>query len=228
VSRLAENIDRVKARFAAAAKDHQNVTLVAVSKTRSADEIRAAHLCGLSNFGENYLQEALPKIQSLGDYPITWHFIGPIQSNKTKEIAEHFDWAQTVDRLKIARRLSDQRNADRRPLQICLQVNIDGEASKSGLSPADVLPLAEQIVALPNLQLRGLMAIPAPQGEYADQFAVCQRMVQLFSKIRNQIADIDTLSLGMSADLEAAIASGSTMVRIGTDIFGPRNQETKI
>lgn len=226
MSRLAENIDRVKARVEAAAKGHDKVALIAVSKTRSADEIREAYLCGLTDFGENYLQEALPKIEALGDYPITWHFIGPIQSNKTKEIAKHFDWVQTVDRLKIARRLSDQRDSDLPPLQICIQVNIDGEASKSGISPAEVVPLAEEIAKLPNLRLRGLMAIPAPYANYANQLAVCNRMVEVFTEVRNQIADIDTLSLGMSADLEAAIASGSTMVRIGTDIFGPRNQET--
>lgn len=228
MSRLAENIDGVKARIAAVEKGRQPVTLIAVSKTRSTEEIRAAHLCGLSDFGENYLQEALPKIQALGDYPITWHFIGPIQSNKTKEIAQYFDWAQTVDRLKIARRLSSQRSPDQRPLQICLQVNLDGEASKSGVHPTEVLPLAEEIRTLPNLTLRGLMAIPAPQESYDNQLTTCQRMADLFAEVRNQIADIDTLSLGMSADLEAAITAGSTMVRIGTDIFGPRAEKKKL
>lgn len=226
--RLAENIDRVKARIAAVEKAVQPVTLVAVSKTRSADEIRAAHHCGLSDFGENYLQEALPKICTLDDTQITWHFIGPIQSNKTREIAKHFDWVQTLDRLKIAKRLSKQRSSNQTPLQICLQVNIDEEESKSGLSPQEVLPLARAVQELPNLRLRGLMAIPAPRENYADQFAACQRMVKLYTEVRNQIADIDTLSLGMSADLEAAIAAGSTMVRIGTDIFGPRAHKTKI
>lgn len=226
--RLAENIDRVKARIAAVEKAVQPVTLVAVSKTRSADEIRAAHHCGLSDFGENYLQEALPKICTLDDTQITWHFIGPIQSNKTREIAKHFDWVQTLDRLKIAKRLSEQRSSNQKPLQICLQVNIDEEESKSGLSPQEVLPLARAVQELPNLRLRGLMAIPAPRENYADQFAACQRMVKLYTEVRNQIADIDTLSLGMSADLEAAIAAGSTMVRIGTDIFGSRVHKTKI
>lgn len=226
--RLAENIDRVKARIAAVEKAVQPVTLVAVSKTRSADEIRAAHHCGLSDFGENYLQEALPKICALDDTQITWHFIGPIQSNKTREIAKHFDWVQTLDRLKIAKRLSEQRSSNQTPLQICLQVNIDEEESKSGLSPQEVLPLARAVQELPNLHLRGLMAIPAPRENYTDQFAACQRMVKLYTEVRNQIADIDTLSLGMSADLEAAIAAGSTMVRIGTDIFGSRAHKTKI
>lgn len=223
MSRLAQNIDRVKARVKAAENGPQAVTLVAVSKTRSADEVLAAHRCGLTDFGENYLQEALLKIEALGDYPITWHFIGAIQSNKTKEIAEHFDWVHTVDRLKIAKRLSSQRSAEQSPLQICIQVNIDDEDSKSGVAPDEVLALARAVRDLPNLQLRGLMAIPAPQDNYENQLVACQRMSALYTEVRNHIADIDTLSLGMSADLEAAIASGSTMVRIGTDIFGPRN-----
>jgi PLP dependent protein len=227
VSRLAENIDWVKARIAAASKAAQTITLVAVSKTRSAEEVRGAQACGLTHFGENYVQEALPKIEELEQLPIIWHFIGPIQSNKTREIAEHFDWVQSIDRDKIARRLSEQRPADSDPLQVCIQVNIDDEQSKSGVSPSQVAQLAEVIGQLPQLRLRGLMAIPAPHQGYSEQLKAAKRMAELFSEVRKDFADIDTLSLGMSADLEAAIAAGSTMVRIGTDIFGPRQNKNR-
>ena len=223
MSRLAENISRVKARIEAAGKDPESVTLIAVSKTRNAAEIRAAFDCGIKHFGENYLQEALPKMAELEDLPLTWHFIGPVQSNKTRDIACHFDWVQSLDRLKIARRLSEQREVGQPPLQLCLQVNMDDESSKAGVAPDEIMPLARAVLDLPHLQLRGLMAIPAPRTDYAEQLATCRRVVGLFTEVRNHFADIDTLSLGMSADLEAAVAAGSNMVRIGTDIFGPRD-----
>ncbi len=223
VSRLAENIDRVKARIEAIRTPSQSVTLVAVSKNRDASEIRQAFSCGIDHFGENYLQEALPKISELSDLPLTWHFIGSIQSNKTREIAEHFDWVQTLDRVKIAQRLSQQRPADLPPLQVCVQVNIDDEASKSGITPGATREFCAAISALPGLTLRGLMAIPAPSGEVAGQTSACLRMANLFHEVRQDFADVDTLSLGMSDDLETAIRAGSTMVRVGTRIFGPRN-----
>ncbi len=221
MSRLAENIDRVKARIAAVAR--APVTLVAVSKTRSAEEIRAACELGLHHFGENYVREATAKIPTLADLEICWHFIGQLQSNKTREVATYFDWVQTLDRLKIAERLSDQRPQHLPPLQVCIQVNIDDEASKAGVAPAETAALVAAVTLLPRLQVRGLMAIPAPHRDPASQGQACLRMAALFAEIRKQHSDLDTLSLGMSADLEAAVTAGSTMVRIGTDIFGPRN-----
>jgi pyridoxal phosphate enzyme (YggS family) len=223
VSRLAEKIDGVKSRIAQSCKPGQSVVLVAVSKTRSAEEIREANSAGLVHFGENYLQEALPKIRNLGDLALVWHFIGSIQSNKTRDIAENFDWVQTLDRVKIARRLNDQRPSNLEPLQVCVQINIDKEASKSGVKPEQALELCSQIVELPRLHLRGLMAIPEPSENYENQMHSGLALAALFNEIRKDFPDIDTLSLGMSADLEAAIAAGSTMVRIGSDIFGQRN-----
>ncbi len=201
-------------------RDPASVGLLAVSKTQPAAAIRDAFAAGLRDFGENYLQEALDKQAELDDLPLTWHFIGPIQSNKTKAIAEHFDWVHSVDRLKIAQRLSDQRPATLPPLNVCLQVNVSGEASKSGCAPQEVQQLARAITALPRLRLRGLMCIPAPSEDPAEQRAAFARLRQL----RDELAlDLDTLSMGMSQDLEAAIAEGATWVRIGTALFGARD-----
>lgn len=197
--------------------------LLAVSKTRPAEDIRAAHALGINDFGENYLQEALPKIEALQALGLTWHFIGPIQSNKTRPIAEHFDWVHSVDRDKIARRLNEQRPADAPPLQVCLQVNVSGEASKSGVSPAELPALAEAVMQLPRLRLRGLMAIPAATNSDAEQRAAFAQLRGLFEELKPQAPDLDTLSMGMSGDLEAAVAEGSTLLRIGTALFGPRH-----
>ena len=201
-------------------REPATVGLLAVSKTQPAAAIRDAFAAGLRDFGENYLQEALEKQAALTDLPLIWHFIGPIQSNKTRPIAEHFDWVHSVDRLKIAQRLSDQRPAHLPALNICLQVNVSGEDSKSGCSPEELTALARAVVALPNLRLRGLMAIPEPTDDVAAQHAAFARLRQL----RDELAlNLDTLSMGMSHDLEAAIAEGATWVRIGTALFGARD-----
>ena len=224
MSTIAENIAKVGARIREAAQASQrnfaDIGLLAVSKTKPADAIREAHAAGVCDFGENYLQEALEKQTQLADLPLIWHFIGPIQSNKTRPIAEHFDWVHSVDRLKIAQRLSEQRPAHLPALNICLQVNISGEDSKSGCSPEELTALARAVVALPNLRLRGLMAIPEPTDDVAAQHAAFARLRQL----RDELAlNLDTLSMGMSHDLEAAIAEGATWVRIGTALFGARD-----
>ncbi|ARS50864.1 hypothetical protein PSMEN_21615 [Ectopseudomonas mendocina] len=224
MSTIAENIAKVGARIREAAQASQrnfaDIGLLAVSKTKPAEAIREAHAAGLRDFGENYLQEALEKQAALSDLPLIWHFIGPIQSNKTRPIAEHFDWVHSVDRLKIAQRLSDQRPAHLAPLNICLQVNVSGEDSKSGCSPEELPELAQAIAALPNLKLRGLMAIPEPTDDVAAQHAAFARLRQLRDDLGLQL---DTLSMGMSHDLEAAIAEGATWVRIGTALFGARD-----
>ena len=224
MSTIEKNIAKVAARIREAAqavhRDAATVGLLAVSKTQPAAAIREAFAAGLRDFGENYLQEALDKQVDLDDLPLIWHFIGPIQSNKTKAIAEHFDWVHSVDRLKIAQRLSDQRPATLPPLNICLQVNVSGEASKSGCTPQELGPLAEAVAAMPQLRLRGLMCIPAPTEDPAEQRAAFARLRLL----RDELAlDLDTLSMGMSQDLEAAIAEGATWVRIGTALFGARD-----
>ena len=224
MSTIAENIAKVRARIREAAqasqRDSAAIGLLAVSKTKPAAAIREAFACGQRDFGENYLQEALGKQAELSDLDLIWHFIGPIQSNKTRHIAEHFDWVHSVDRLKIAQRLSDQRPAHLPPLNICLQVNVSGEDSKSGCSPQELPELAKAIAALPNLQLRGLMTIPEPTEDVTAQHAAFARLRQL----RDDLAlDLDTLSMGMSHDLEAAIAEGATWVRIGTALFGARD-----
>lgn len=203
----------------------ESVQLLAVSKNFDAATVQLAIAAGLTDFGENYLQEGLSKIAALPRQTLRWHFIGPIQSNKTREIAEQFDWVHGVDRLKIAQRLSEQRSAELAPLNVCVQVNISGEASKSGCTPEEALALCQTINALPQLRLRGLMAIPAPVTDGSDARAPFLALRQLFGRIKNDIgspAGFDTLSAGMSDDLEAAIAEGSTMVRIGTAIFGSR------
>jgi len=224
MSTIADNIlqvsSRIHAATAAAGRDENSVQLLAVSKTKPSEALREAYAAGLRDFGENYLQEALAKQLELADLPLIWHFIGPIQSNKTRSIAEHFAWVHSVDRLKIAQRLSEQRPADLPPLNICIQVNVSGEASKSGCTPADLPALAQAISVLPRLKLRGLMAIPEPTEDRAEQDAA-------FAAVQKLQADLDlpldTLSMGMSHDLESAIAQGATWVRIGTALFGARD-----
>jgi len=227
-SLIAENLEQVSSRISAAEKAAGRVLgivqLITVSKTRSANEIRKAVAAGAHHIGENYLQEALDKQIELDDEDIVWHFIGPIQSNKTQAIANHFDWVHSVDRLKIANRLNDQREPEKTPLNICLQVNISNESTKSGVLLADLPELAQQIHALPHLKLRGLMAIPSPNQSKADLAADFARMQSSLHALNQTGLSLDTLSMGMSGDIEAAIAAGSTMVRVGTAIFGPRNQ----
>lgn len=223
---IAENLQRVQTRIAKACaqagRSTTDVALLAVSKTFAADAVQEAFAAGQHAFGENYIQEAVEKITALRHLPLQWHCIGPIQSNKTRLVAEHFDWVHTVDRLKIAQRLSEQRPAQRGRLQICIQVNVDGGTTKSGVAPEDALALAQQIAALPRLQLRGLMCIPEPATDFSGACAVFTRARQLFDAIRASGIPLDTLSMGMSADLEAAVASGSTQVRVGSAIFGER------
>ena len=200
--------------------------LLAVSKNMPASAVRTAHAAGQTAFGENYLQEALDKRAALADLRLEWHFIGPIQSNKTRAIAEHFDWVHSVDRLKIAERLSAQRPAGLPPLQVCVQLNVSGESSKSGCRPDEAPALCEAIARLPGLQLRGLMAIPAPVAAGADARAPFRELRAWLDAVRQRGVHADTLSAGMSDDLEAAIAEGSTLIRIGTAIFGARPGRT--
>ena len=203
-----------------------NITLLAVSKGQTADAIQSAYELGQRHFGENYLQEALEKQQQLSELSdICWHFIGPIQSNKTRNIAKSFDWVHTVDRIKVAERLNTARSEHLSPLNVCLQVNIDEEESKSGISTSEAEELAHAVTKLPNLTLRGLMAIPQKDQSEEKQRASFASVAQLLSELKNsspQLATLDTLSMGMSADLEAAIAEGATIIRVGTAIFGPR------
>ena len=198
------------------------IKLLAVSKAVRAADIRAAYAAGQRAFGESYVQEALPKIADLHDLAVEWHFIGPIQSNKTKQIAEHFAWIHGVDRFKIAQRLSEQRPAALPPLNICLQVNVSAEASKSGVASTALAELAHAVAALPRLKLRGLMAIPAPSTDIDEQRAAFRRVRELFEQLNTQDFQLDTLSMGMSHDLEAAIQEGATIVRVGSAIFGER------
>jgi pyridoxal phosphate enzyme (YggS family) len=223
---IAENLAQVHAQIQAACqaagRPESSVRLLAVSKTWGADAVRAAHAAGQTAFGENYIQEALDKITALHDLPLEWHCIGPIQSNKTRLVAEHFDWVHSIDRLKIAQRLSEQRPAHLPPLQVCIQVNVDGGATKSGVTPQDLPDLAQAVAALPRLQLRGLMTIPEPAESPAAARAVHRQARQLLEALQAQGLALDTLSMGMSADMEAAILEGSTLVRVGTAIFGKR------
>ncbi|WDY58333.1 YggS family pyridoxal phosphate-dependent enzyme [Pseudomonas sp. PSKL.D1] len=227
MSTIADNLCALAARIETAAqaagRDPASVRLLAVSKTKPASAIREVHAAGVRDVGENYLQEALAKQDELRDLPLIWHFIGPIQSNKTKAIAEHFDWVHSVDRLKIAQRLSEQRPEGLPPLNICLQVNVSGEDSKSGCTPAGLAALANAVAALPNLRLRGLMAIPEPTEDRHAQEAAFASLRQLQEELG---LGMDTLSMGMSHDLEAAIAQGATWVRIGTALFGARDYGT--
>ena len=236
VSKLAHVHSRIAQACARAARDVASVQLLAVSKTFGADAVRQAAAAGQRAFGENYVQEALDKMAQLRASSdgadlggVQWHCIGPLQSNKTRAVAEHFDWVHSVDRLKIAQRLSEQRPAHLPPLQVCLQINVDGGANKAGAAPEDALALAQAVALLPRLQLRGLMSIPEPAIEYEAQCALHTRARDVFDQIKaaadNGAAGLerfDTLSLGMTADLDAAIAAGSTIVRVGTGIFGGR------
>jgi hypothetical protein len=208
----------------AAQRPVQSVTLLAVAKTFGPDAVRAAHVAGCRAFGENYVQEALAKIDALADLrpSLEWHLIGPLQSNKTREAAAAFDWVHTIDRLKTAQRLSAQRPAAAPPLNLCVQVNIDGQASKSGVAPADAAALARAVAALPRVRLRGLMSIPEPVSGFQAQRRPHRRLRELFEALRGEGLALDTLSMGMSADIEAAIAEGATIVRVGSAIFGAR------
>ena len=228
MSPIPQNLQAITATIVAAAQESgrpaQLVQLLAVSKTFGPEAVLEAVRAGQRAFGENYLQEALDKIAALRAQPepLEWHFIGPIQSNKTRPIAEHFDWVHTVEREKVAQRLSEQRPAGMAPLQICLQVNISGEASKSGVAPDEGAALAHKVAALPNLTLRGLMAIPEPAVEFEQQRAAFARLRLLYEQLRADGLALDTLSMGMSADLRAAIFEGATIVRVGSAIFGSR------
>jgi pyridoxal phosphate enzyme (YggS family) len=216
--------NRIARACAAEGRDAAGVRLLAVSKTFGAGAVREAFAAGQRAFGENYVQEGLDKIEALADLraELEWHCIGPLQSNKTRPVAAQFDWVHSIDRLKIAERLSAQRPAHLPPLNACLQVNVDGGANKSGVAPDEALALAHAVAALPQLRLRGLMAIPEPASDFAAQRALCLRARAVYDAIRAAGIGLDTLSLGMSADLEAAVSAGSTMVRIGTAIFGGR------
>ena len=224
---IEKNLNEIHTRITAAAlaagRDPQSISLLAVSKKKPASDIRAAYRCGQSEFGENYLQEALQKIQELDDLDICWHFIGAIQSNKTRSIAEAFDWVHCIERIKIAQRLSDQRPATLAPLNVCIQVNIDHESSKAGIDLADVPELAQAITGLPGIRLRGLMAIPAPRQDFDQQREVFAGLAAALVDLQQRGIDCDTLSMGMTQDMEAAIAAGSTLIRIGTAIFGERS-----
>lgn len=231
MSPISRNLQAVQEQIAHAAqkasRDADGILLLAVSKTFGPDAVIDAADAGQRAFGENYLQEALDKItavrQQRPDLLLEWHFIGPIQSNKTRQIAEHFDWVHSVEREKIAQRLSDQRGAGLPPLNICLQVNISDEASKSGVAPGEVLALARAVAALPHLRLRGLMAIPEPAADFEQQRLPFRRLRELAETLQRAGLAIDTLSMGMSADMAAAVAEGATIVRVGTAIFGARH-----
>ena len=229
MSYIADKLQAVTAQIVAAARnagrDPSEIALLAVSKTITPDLLMEAYVAGQRAFGENYLQEALDKMAALKEQApdIEWHFIGPIQSNKTRPIAENFSWVHSVDRLKIAQRLSEQRPSGLPPLNVCIQVNVSGEASKSGCSPQDLPALAQAVAGLPGLSLRGLMTIPEPAATEAGQRRPLRTLRELADQLRAQGLALDTLSMGMSADLAAAIAEGATMVRIGTAIFGERH-----
>jgi len=225
---ISANLQAVRARIARAARSAgrlpESIALLAVSKTFPADAVREAAAAGQRAFGENYAQEGLAKIAALGDLALEWHFIGPLQGNKARAVAGHFDWVHSVDRQRIAERLSACRDPARAPLQVCIQVNVSGEQSKSGVAPAQAAALAQAVAALPNLRLRGLMAIPEP----TDDEALARRQFAVLRALRDDLAargtELDTLSMGMSADLEAAVLEGATLVRVGTAIFGQRNR----
>jgi pyridoxal phosphate enzyme (YggS family) len=232
MNHLKQNLNNVRSRVSSACesagRNPAEVALLAVSKKHPGDLIRELHRLGQPCFGENYVREALEKMKQLASEELEWHFIGPLQSNKTREVAENFHWVQSVDRIKIARRLSDQRPDGKPPLNICIQVNVDLEPQKAGAMPDKVEELADAARSLPNLRLRGLMAIPRAASAQHDPADSYRHMQRLFRQLNADGLQLDTLSMGMSADLEAAIMHGSTMVRIGTDLFGPRpvNVET--
>ena len=224
-SRYQAVCERITQSVLQAGRQPHSVHLLAVSKTFSADQVAAVAALGQRDFGENYVQEGVDKITALQSVAgLVWHCIGPLQSNKTRLVAEHFDWVHSVDRLKIAQRLSEQRPAHLPPLQVCLQVNTDGGPTKAGVAPADALALAQAVVALPRLQLRGLMTIPDQVAGFDAQVALHAQAKRLFDELQAALAlpHFDTLSMGMSADLEAAVQAGSTMVRVGTAVFGAR------
>ncbi|MGL4268348.1 MAG: YggS family pyridoxal phosphate-dependent enzyme [Plesiomonas sp.] len=228
---IKENLHAIKRQIADAAakceRAPESVTLLAVSKTKPVSAVQEAIEAGQRAFGENYVQEGVDKIQHFATTPyateLEWHFIGPLQSNKSRLVAEHFDWMHTVDRLKIAQRLSEQRPADKAPLNVLIQVKVSSEESKSGIDASAVSALADQIAHLPNLRLRGLMTIPQESHDYATQYADFAKLTALFEQLKQSHPEIDTLSMGMTGDMSAAIAAGSTMVRIGTAIFGARD-----
>ena len=234
--RIDDTLTQVKNQIHSAARAHHRnndeITLLAVSKKQDAEKLRSAYTAGQRHFGENYLQEALDKQAELKELDIAWHFIGPIQSNKTRAIAEHFDWVHSVDRLKIAQRLSLQRSEyihaqpeqDHQALNICLQVNLDGETSKAGIPESEIRELALACSVLPRVKVRGLMAIPAPRDNFNEQRQVFARLRNALSSLKNELPELDTLSMGMSADMEAAVAEGATIVRVGTAIFGARDK----
>ncbi|XOZ32202.1 YggS family pyridoxal phosphate-dependent enzyme [Halomonadaceae bacterium KBTZ08] len=231
---IAENLDKAVSRLHTAAneagRDKENVQLLAVSKTKPAAMIREAALAGQKAFGENYLQEALDKIDALSDLTdLEWHFVGPLQSNKTRPVAEHFHWVHSIDRAKVAHRLSEQRPEGMAPLNLCIQVNIDEEPSKAGVRPEEVPALAQTLAGLNGCRFRGLMAIPDPANPPAVQQERFRELAGLLAEVRRGVdnGDLDTLSMGMSGDLEAAIAEGATMVRLGTALFGPRDYEAQ-
>ncbi len=225
MSTIAQNLQRVETRIAsacqAAGRDPASVRLLAVSKTLGAQEVRLAHAAGQRAFGENYIQEGVDKIQALQDLDLEWHCIGPIQSNKTRLVATHFDWVHSIDRLKTAERLSAQRPPSLPPLQVCIQVNLDGGENKSGVTPDQALVLAQAVAKLPHLQLRGIMTIPEPGDDESTRTVHAQAQA-LWLRLKSAGLELDTLSMGMSADLDVAVKEGSTMVRIGTAIFGQR------
>jgi len=227
MSAIATNLQAVQTRISTAARaagrPPESIALLAVSKTWPLASVIDAATAGQRAFGENYVQEGVDKASATVDRNLDWHFIGPLQSNKTRPVAEHFAWVHSIDRLKIAERLSAQRPADLPPLQVCVQVNVSGEASKSGCHPDEALALCQAVAALPRLTLRGLMAIPEPADDEAGQRAPFRQLREIFETIRAAGLPLDTLSMGMSHDLEAAIAEGATIVRIGTAIFGERN-----
>ncbi len=224
---IAENIGQLRSRLQRLERQYdrpaESVKLLAVSKRQGVESIIAASEAGIADFGENYLQEALDKIQQLPTLRANWHFIGPIQSNKTKPIAENFHWVHSVDRLKIAQRLSEQRDPDGPKLNVCVQIKLSDEDSKSGIALGEAAALCDSVEALPNLQLRGLMAIPAPFPDLVSQRRVFRVLAQEYLRLEPRYAQFDTLSMGMSNDIEAAVAEGSTLVRIGTALFGPRS-----
>ncbi len=227
---ISANLQAVRARIEAAAKKFgrapDDIALLAVSKTMPASAVEQAVAAGQRRFGENYVQEGVDKIDALSSgEPLEWHFIGPLQSNKTRPVAERFAWVHSIDRLKIAERLSEQRPDALPPLQICLQVNISGEASKSGLAVGDVPLLVRRVAQLPRLTLRGLMAIPQPEADFAKQREAFGRLREVYDALNRDGFGLDTLSMGMSHDLEAAIAEGATLIRVGTAIFGERNKQ---
>lgn len=229
---IKQNLVNVRSHIDTAAqkcgRSPDEITLLAVSKTKPVSDIEKAIACGQTEFGENYVQEGVDKISYFVENKnLVWHFIGPLQSNKTRLVAEHFAWCHTIDRLKIAQRLSDQRPTTLPPLNVLIQINISDENSKSGISLTELDGLAAQISILPGIKLRGLMAIPAPENDYNKQVEVLEKMHRAFKQLQNQYPNIDTLSMGMTGDMEAAIACGSTLVRIGTAIFGVRDYANK-